>query len=312
MTSSPTRLGCHLGALRCSMSISTALDRIADSGRLDAVIEPVRKTVNTVLRSGAVKDVLHGVWLGHPLHPALAQVPLGAWMSAGLLDALPGNRKEADLLIATGIAAAVPTALAGAADWSEGEIGQQRVGAVHAVLNSASLVLYAGSLFARARGSRARGRRLAYAALGLASSSAGIGGHLAYHQAAGASHAATAARTLSHDWIDLGPLADLPDGQPVLRVSGDSDRPASLCVIRRGEMAHVLVDSCSHLGGPLHQGKLTDIGGNQCLVCPWHGGTFVLADGRAVRGPAVAAATVLQTQVSDGRLQAKVPERHEV
>lgn len=312
MTSSPTRLGCHLGALRCSMSISTALDRIADSGRLDAVIEPVRKTVNTVLRSGAVKDVLHGVWLGHPLHPALAQVPLGAWMSAGLLDALPGNRKEADLLIATGIAAAVPTALAGAADWSEGEIGQQRVGAVHAVLNSAALVLYAGSLFARARGSRAQGRRLAYAALGLASSSAGIGGHLAYHQAAGASHAATAARTLSHDWIDLGPLADLPDGQPVLRVSGDSDRPASLCVIRRGEMAHVLVDSCSHLGGPLHQGKLTDIGGNQCLVCPWHGGTFVLADGRAVRGPAVAAATVLQTQVSDGRLQAKVPERHEV
>ena len=312
MTSSPTRLGCHLGALRCSMSISTALDRIADSGRLDAVIEPVRKTVNTVLRPGAVKDVLHGVWLGHPLHPALAQVPLGAWMSAGLLDALPGNRKEADLLIATGIAAAVPTALAGAADWSEGEIGQQRVGAVHAVLNSAALVLYAGSLFARARGSRARGRRLAYAALGLASSSAGIGGHLAYHQAAGASHAATAARTLSHDWIDLGPLADLPDGQPVLRVSDDSDRPASLCVIRRGEMAHVLVDSCSHLGGPLHQGKLTDIGGNQCLVCPWHGGTFVLADGRAVRGPAVAAATVLQTRVSDGRLQAKVPERHEV
>jgi len=308
----PTRVGCPWRGLRCSMSISTALDRIADTGRLDVVIEPVRKAVNTVLRPGAVKDVLHGVWLGHPLHPALAQVPLGAWMSAGLLDALPGNRKEADILIATGIAAAVPTALAGAADWSEGEIGQQRVGAVHAVLNSAALVLYAGSLVARARGSRARGRGLAYAALGLASSSAGIGGHLAYHQAAGASHAATAARTLSHDWIDLGPLDDLPDGRPVLRVSDDSDRPASLCVIRRGDQAHVLVDSCSHLGGPLHQGKLTDVGGKQCLVCPWHGGTFVLADGHAVRGPAVASATVLQTRVAGGRLQAKVPERHEV
>lgn len=294
------------------MSISTALDRVADSGRLDAVIAPVRRAVNSVLRPAAVKDALHGVWLGHPLHPALAQVPLGAWMSAGLLDALPGNRNEADLLIATGIAAAVPTALAGAADWSEGEIGQQRVGAVHAVLNSAALVLYAGSLVARVRGGRRQGRLLAYAGLGLASTSAGIGGHLAYHQAAGASHAATATRSLSHDWMDLGTLTDLPDGQPVLRVNKDSDRPAALCVIRRDDEAHVLVDSCSHLGGPLHQGKLTDVRGQECLVCPWHGATFVLADGRAVRGPAVAAATVLRTRVTDGRLYAKVPERHQV
>ncbi|MGI8723192.1 MAG: Rieske 2Fe-2S domain-containing protein [Geodermatophilaceae bacterium] len=293
------------------MSISTALDRIADTGRLDALIAPIRNNVNKVLRPQALKDILHGVWLGHPLHPALAQVPIGAWMSAGLLDALPGHRKEAQLLVATGIAAAVPTAMAGAADWSESDVGQQRVGAVHAVMNTAALALYVGSLVARIRGNQGTGRRLAYAGLGLASASAGIGGHLAYHQASGASHASTAARAVSQDWIDLGPLADLPDGQPVLRVSQDSDdRPSPLCVLRHGAQAQVLVDVCSHLGGPLHSGKLSEVGGQECLVCPWHGSTFSVSDGRVLRGPAVAPATVLDTRVSAGRLQARLPERH--
>lgn len=292
------------------MSIATALDRLADTGRLDGIIEPIRRVVQRLPVPPTVKDALHGVWLGHPLHPALAQVPLGAWMAAGLLDALPGSGKEAKLLIATGVAAAVPAAASGSADWSEMEIGQQRVGAVHAVANTAALALYAGSLLARARGAHGVGRGLAYAGLGLASTSAGIGGHLAYHQAAGASHAATAARALRHDWIDLGALADLPEGQPVVRTTEDSGRPAALCVIRRGADAHVLVDFCSHLGGPLHEGELTRIGGQECLVCPWHGGTFVLADGRAVRGPAVAGVTVLRTRVRAGQLQAKLPERH--
>ncbi|MBA3369180.1 MAG: Rieske 2Fe-2S domain-containing protein [Geodermatophilaceae bacterium] len=293
------------------MSISTALDRLADTQRLDAGIAPIRALVNRLLRPQALKDMLHGVWLGHPLHPAMAQVPIGAWLSAGLLDALPGHRKEAQLLVATGIAAAVPTALAGAADWSESDVGQQRVGAVHAVMNSAALALYVGSLVARMRGNQRTGRRLAYAGLGLASASAGIGGHLAYHQASGASHATTAARAVSQKWIDLGPLADLPDGQPVLRVSQDSDdRPTPLCVLRHGQQAQVLVDVCSHLGGPLHSGELVEVGGKECLVCPWHGSTFAVSDGSVARGPAVAPATVLHTRVSAGRLEARLPERH--
>lgn len=296
--------------LPCGMSISTSLDRLADTTRFDAIIEPVQGLLHKLLPPSAVKDALHGVWLGHPLHPALAQVPLGAWMSAGLLDLMPGNSKQARLLIATGVAAAVPAAIAGSADLSEMEIGQRRVGAAHAVANSLAMALYVGSLVARARGADRVGRGMAFAGLGLATTSATVGAHLAYHQSGGASHAATAARTLSHDWMDLGPLTDLPEGKPVLRVSDDSDRPAPLCVIRRGEQAHVLVDACSHLSGPLHQGELTEIKGEQCLVCPWHGATFALEDGRAVRGPATAGVTVLTTRVSEGRLQARVPERH--
>ncbi len=34
-----------------------------------------------------VQDVLHGTPLGHPLHPALTDVPIGAWTTALVLDA---------------------------------------------------------------------------------------------------------------------------------------------------------------------------------------------------------------------------------
>src|ERR1035437_4964789 len=38
------------------------------------------------------KEFLNGSWLGHPLHPALTDVPIGAWMGASLLDVADGGR----------------------------------------------------------------------------------------------------------------------------------------------------------------------------------------------------------------------------
>ena len=34
------------------------------------------------------KTLLHGTWMGHPLHPAITDVPIGAWLLAGLFDVL--------------------------------------------------------------------------------------------------------------------------------------------------------------------------------------------------------------------------------
>src|SRR5690242_3930991 len=125
------------------MSLMGILDRVADVPKFDKVIEPARKAVVSVVRAEVVKDFLYGTWLGHPLHPVLVQVPIGAWTSAGLLDAVPPMRPAATLLIGTGMAAAVPAALAGAADWSEQEPGVRRLGAIHALANTAALGLYA-------------------------------------------------------------------------------------------------------------------------------------------------------------------------
>src|SRR5881227_298641 len=122
------------------MSLMGFLDRWADVATYDKVLDPVRGAVQKAPQP--VKDLLHGTWLGHPLHPVLVQVPVGSWISAGLLDAVPPLRPAATAMIGTGVVAAVPAALAGAADWSEQEPGVRRLGALHALLNTAALGLY--------------------------------------------------------------------------------------------------------------------------------------------------------------------------
>src|SRR3954452_18585859 len=157
------------------MSLMGILDRVADVATFDKAIEPARRAVQAVLRPQALRDVLHGTWLGHPLHPVLVQVPVGSWTSAGLLDAIPPLRPAASVLIGTGVAVAVPAAMAGAADWSEQDAGVRRLGALHATMNTVALGLYVGSLVARRRGRGGLGRLLSYAGLGIATGSAAVG-----------------------------------------------------------------------------------------------------------------------------------------
>src|ERR671917_1090428 len=268
------------------MSLMGILDRVADKATFDKAIGPAQRAVQAVLKPQALKDLLHGTWLGHPLHPILVQVPVGSWTSAGLLDAIPALRPAATVLIGTGVAASIPAALSGAADWSEQGVGVQRLGALHAVGNTVALSLYVGSLVARARGRGGLGRVLSYAGLGIASGSAAVGGHMSYAQSSGASHAATAARALTSDWIDLGPLDDLPEGRPVLRTGSGGSVDVPLVAVRRGSRVDVFIGSCSHMAGPLQEGRIEEVRGSTCLVCPWHDSAFDLDNGEPRRGPA--------------------------
>jgi len=147
--------------------VSGVLDRL-----LTAVTAPFVPSEDSPFRS----DVL-----GHALHPVLTDLPLGCWTSASLVDLLGGRqgRSSATRLLVVGLLAAGPTAYAGLADWSRLEGPDRRVGAVHAIGNDVAIVLFAGSLLARARGDHGRGVRLAL--LGnLATVGAGqLGGHLA-------------------------------------------------------------------------------------------------------------------------------------
>jgi nitrite reductase/ring-hydroxylating ferredoxin subunit len=290
------------------MSLMGILDRLSDVATFDKAIEPARKAVQSVPDS--LKDLLHGTWLGHPLHPVLVQVPVGSWISAGLLDAIPPLRPAATVLIGTGVAAAVPAALTGAADWSEQGSGVRRLGAVHALANTVALGLYVGSLRARSRGRGTLGRALSYAGLGVATASASIGGHMSYAQSSGASHAATAARALSTDWIDLGPLDDLPEGRPALRTGPGTGVEVPLVAVRRGTGVSVFIGACSHLSGPLYDGSVEDVRGHECLVCPWHGSAFDLDDGEPRRGPAANPQEKLEVRMEAGRVMARLPGHH--
>ncbi|WP_346267797.1 DUF2231 domain-containing protein, partial [Streptomyces sp. SID4956] len=188
-----------------------ALER--DPGR-DQLIEALTRRVRA-LPLGRVRDVLHGTWLGHPVHPMAIHLPLGSWMSAAVLDLKPGRSRQADLLVALGLTGAVPAALSGLVDWAELRREQQRVGLVHAWANTAAVGLYGASLVMRLSGKGAKGRALGY--LGLTAVGAGglLGGHLAYRQAAGVNHAEEVPHVVSDGWHRVGGVDEFPAGEAV-------------------------------------------------------------------------------------------------
>jgi len=278
------------------MSVHALIDRVEGWPRLDRPADLLRRGVDRSAGPAPVRDLLHGVPLGHPLHPALAQGSLGFFLSAGLLDAL-GQRRAATVLVAAGLASASPTAAAGLLDWSQAHEQQQRVGLVHAAANTVGLAAYAVSLYARVTGRS--GRPSAYLGLAALSVGAFLGGHLGYRQALGANHAEQVPHRVPQGWSTLCPLDDLADGRLEERLLGDEP----LLVLRRGSEVTVLSDVCSHLAGPLHEGELVD----GCVECPWHGSRFRLADGGVARGPATAPVPVFETRLRDGEVQVRLP-----
>ncbi|MBO2452865.1 Rieske 2Fe-2S domain-containing protein [Actinomadura barringtoniae] len=271
---------------------------------LDRAIRTISVTVQRVLRPGPVKDVLHGVPGGHPAHPPLTDLPMGCWISAAVLDLLPGTQKASRTLVAAGLAGAVPTALTGIADWSALHREQQRVGLVHAMGTASASLLYTASLVARTQGRDGTGRALGYAGLTALLAGGYLGGHLAFRQAAGASHADQVAHLVPLGWHDLCQASELPDGWPVHRRLGY----ISLFVLRSGDEIHVLADRCSHLAGPLHQGRMVTVDDEDdpCVVCPWHGSTFRVRDGSVVHGPATGRQPAFESRVQeDGMVQVR-------
>src|SRR5215218_3924410 len=120
-------------------------EKIEELDALDAVAEPLQQAIHAVVPQNTVlKDLLSGTWLGHPVHPPLTDVVIGAWTSALALDLVGGDKTDtaSERLIGIGILAAVPTALTGASDWADVRGGDRRVGTVHALGNSTALVLH--------------------------------------------------------------------------------------------------------------------------------------------------------------------------
>jgi nitrite reductase/ring-hydroxylating ferredoxin subunit/uncharacterized membrane protein len=271
------------------------ISRLEQDSRLDRVVSAGQR-VARLIRPGRIRDALHGVWLGHPLHPMLIQAPVGAWLSASILDFTGGDERAARRLVTAGLIAAVPAAAAGSADWSEQHEQQMRVGVVHAAGNIAALSLYGVSLMSRApRLSRA----LRLAGLATVSASGLLGGHISFRLAGGANHAEEVPHLVEPGWHHLTATADLPEGKPVRRMVGE----VPVVAIRLDGQVHVLADRCSHMSGPLSDGELAD----GCLTCPWHGSVFRVADGSVARGPATAPQPAFEVREAGGAIQVCLP-----
>jgi len=279
------------------------LSRLERTRALDGVSDKLQGAVQVAAQPQAVEDLLHGVWLGHPLHPALVQLPIGAFVSAAVLDLVPGGRKGATTLIAVGTASATPAIAAGLVDWSQMTKDRRRVGLVHATANVVALGFYVGSLLARLSGRPARGRALAFAGLSMASAGAYLGGHLAYSQGGGMNHAAPEVARLPEDWTAVAQLAELAEGKTIVRKIDD----VPILLYRDGQRVTALIERCAHETGPLGEGEIVGTGADACVVCPWHGSTFRVGDGVVVHGPAANDQPVLRSRVRAGVVEVAQP-----
>jgi uncharacterized membrane protein len=159
---------------------------IEEQDWIDRAVDPIQGLIEPVLdRAPRLASVLHGDWLGHPLHAALTDLPVGVWFAGFVLDMaeVAGTRRlrrGADALHAIGLAGSMGAAVAGLADWSRTRGEARRVGFVHAVTNVVIAGLYGASLAARARRRRRLGITLSSAGYGLLLFSSWLGGELAY------------------------------------------------------------------------------------------------------------------------------------
>jgi nitrite reductase/ring-hydroxylating ferredoxin subunit len=275
-------------------------ERIEELQQLDGAGEALKSLVDRwVPPRSEGKDLLSGTWLGHPLHPVLTDVVLGAWTSSFLLELLPGRRtgKAADRLVDLGILAAAPTALAGLSDWADVWGRPRRVGLVHASANAVALSLYVGSSLARKRGRRRGGWWLSMTGFGVITTSAYLGGHLSFGKGIGVDQTAFDAGPT--DWRPAIAEVDLAEGSPTSVTVG----AVPLLLVRRGATIYAISNRCNHRGCWLQEG---DFSGQTRVVCPCHGSTFSLQDGALVRGPATGPQPAYRTRVRDGKVEVRL------
>ncbi len=185
------------------------------SDRVAAVLVPVRERHQDNL----VVELLHGGrWIGHPLHPALSDLPIGLWTGVTVLDVLdrdPAPSRGMDaagMLSAAGIVAAGATAVTGLADWTVSEDQDRRVGLFHGLINTVALGLQGASLGTRLAGHRSTARALGAASLTITAAAGYLGGHLVFTKGVMVNRVAWNAGP--RRWTRALQDADLPDDSP--------------------------------------------------------------------------------------------------
>jgi nitrite reductase/ring-hydroxylating ferredoxin subunit/uncharacterized membrane protein len=272
----------------------------------DRISDALQNGVKVVIGSNRkpprrFKSLLHGTWLGHPLHPAITDVPIGAWLLAVIFDivwlASPDSNswaaRGAEIAVLIGILAAIAAAVTGLADWSDSYGAERTVGLYHAGLNSLALILYIVSFFLRLAdpsGESVSAAILGFIAIVSVFVAAYLGGDMVFGKGTGVNHVAW--QEGSHDFVAALPVAELPDN--TLRRVEAAGVPVVL--VKLGAKYAAIAATCSHAGGPLDEGELQ---GN-VVQCPWHGSRFRMRDGKALTGPATFAQPRYEVQVRGG------------
>jgi|GEM_PF-369327 len=244
--------------------ISGSVAKIERDERLDRVAGRLRPVAEQV-GEGPAGPALRGDWLGHALHPLLTDLPLGCWLSAGLLDVVGGRRSRAaaQRLVGLGVAFVPATAAAGMADYSTvGDARIQRVGAAHAIGNSVVGGLYLMSWLQRRRGHYARGVLLGLGGGALAWVTGYLGGHMSFGRG-------SSVELRGMDGSD--PLADVGgDALPATALGWSTAQAASVAdpgeLVGLEEAAELLTVPVEQVRAMAAEGMLTPAAGGDALA----------------------------------------------
>ncbi len=259
-----------------------------------------------------LKTLLNGTWLGHPLHPAITDVPIGAWLLTALFDILwliaPTNfswaARGAEVTVLLGIAGALGAVVTGMTDWSDTYGRERSIGFLHGTFNLAATVLYAISAWLRftvSSGESVAAAVIGFVGLAALLYAAYLGGEMVFTQGTGVNHAAS--EPGGEDFEAVMPLAEMSESQLYRVMAGGA--PAVL--LRAGERVYAIGATCPHAGGPLDEGALQPHG---VVECPWHGSRFRMRDGRVLTGPATTNAAKYDVRIRDGQVEIKRQSAH--
>ncbi|MCA1687126.1 MAG: Rieske 2Fe-2S domain-containing protein [Actinobacteria bacterium] len=287
------------------------MQRIVDAlPFLDRIAEDVQPAVQEAVEAGGTtaRNVLDGVWFEAPLHPALTDVPIGAWTAALVFDGLDAAtdsramKNAADASLAVGVVGALGAAVTGFSDWRYLSGGSRRMGIAHGLLNTVGLVLSIASLVLRAAGSRNAGRLAFLAGYSVSGMAAHLGGELSYHYGLRVDRNAFQGDG-PDEFVPVLDEEELPqDG--MRRVSANGAE----VLLSRSSSGEVCAISnvCGHFGGPLAEGDRE----GDTVVCPWHNSRFELCSGEVIDGPAVFPQARYETRVRSGKIEVKAAEEN--
>jgi nitrite reductase/ring-hydroxylating ferredoxin subunit/uncharacterized membrane protein len=253
---------------------------------LGALFRPIRP----------VKDILNGAWLGHPLHAAATDIPIGTLLLTVVLD-LMGQKGAADIALVATILFMIGAAVTGAADYADTDGTAMVRATLHSTLMVIALLVLLLSLALRATSATDRTIPTVLSLVGFLIVIAGayVGGDVVY--VFGNMVSRHAFRGAGTKWVrletgDVTDLATLPEATPTKARAGVNE----LVLVRIADTIHALHATCSHAGGPLAQGTFID----GCIECPWHGSRFRLADGQVQRGPALYDQPAYEIRAAEG------------
>ncbi len=254
--------------------------------------------------SRRIKSFLNGTWFGHPLHPAITDIPITAWLLTAVFDVIwLINRTTwaadgAFVTVIVGLLAALAAIVTGLTDWSDSYGAERRVGLNHALFNALAFLLYIVSFVLRllaGPGDTIIAFIIALVGLGSVGYAAYLGGEMVFQKGTGVNR--TAWEAAGEDYEAVMPVADVQENK-LYRVTVAG---VPVVLLRQGESFFAISATCPHAGGPLDEGTLA----GDVVTCPWHGSRFCLRDGRVLTGPAVVKAPRYDVKQAHGQITLK-------